>query len=378
MVTHPVTADVLLRGQLAFLREAGFDVTVIASPGEALDLVRDREGVNTVGVSMAREPSPRRDATSLVALTRALRAIDPDIVIASTPKAGLLGMIAARMLSVPVRVYLLRGLRLETAEGRLRAVLGMTERLASACALDVVSVSESLRTKYVASGYASQRKTRVLGAGSSNGVDIDRFEAARRAVEVTALRASLGLVGRTVIGFVGRIAKDKGIADLLTALERLRSDHPEVVLILVGADFAGDADATIAARLQDAGDAVRTIPHVPDTAPYYPLMTLLGFPSLREGFPNVPLEAAAAGVPTVGYRVTGVVDAVVDGSTGTLVPAGDLDGLTRAIRRYLTDPKLLASHGSAARTRAALHFSRERVWNDWRTWLEERQRESAR
>ena len=327
---------------------------------------------------MAREPAPRADAASLVALTRALRAIGPDIVIASTPKAGLLGMIAARVLAVPVRVYLVRGLRLETATGRLRTVLGVTERLASACAGDVVCVSESLRAAYVAGGYASADKTRVLGAGSSNGIDTDRFDAARRADEVAALRRSLDLEGCTVIGFIGRVAGDKGIGDLLTALEVLRRERPELVLLLVGAGFADDGDATVSARLLAAGDTVRSVAHVADPAPYYPLMTVLGFPSLREGFPNVPLEAAASGVPTVAYRVTGVVDAVVDGETGTLVERGDVPALTRALRTYLDDAALVARHGSAARARAVAQFQRERVWNGWRAWLEERQRASAR
>jgi glycosyltransferase involved in cell wall biosynthesis len=367
-----VTADVLLRGQLAFLREAGFDVTVIASPGEALERVGKREGVRTVGVEMARDPAPRKDAASLVALIGALREIGPDVVIASTPKAGLLGMMAARVLAVPVRVYLLRGLRLETETGPRRTILGMAERLASACAHDVVCVSESLRRAYVEAGYAPRGKTRALGAGSSNGVDIQRFDAPARRGEAAALRESLALHGRTVIGFIGRIAGDKGIADLLSALEELRRERPDIVLLIVGVDFAGDVDAGISARLRDAGDAVRCVAHVADTAPYYPLMTVLGFPSRREGFPNVPLEAAASCVPTVGYRVTGVTDAVVDGSTGTLVERGDVAGLTRALLGYLTDPALAARHGRAARERVVEHFQRERVWNAWQTWLSDR------
>jgi glycosyltransferase involved in cell wall biosynthesis len=101
-------------------------------------------------------------------------------------------------------------------------------------------------------------------------------------------------------------------------------------------------------------------------------MTVLGFPSLREGFPNVPIEAAASSVPTVGYRVTGVVDAVVDGSTGALVERGDVEGLTRALQRYVADPDLVARHGRAARARVVDQFTRERVWSAWRTWLDER------
>lgn len=364
-MTHPVTADVLLRGQLAFLRGAGFDVTVIASPGASLERVGAREGVGVVEVDMARDPAPRRDLGSLARLTRALRTLDPGIVIASTPKAGLLGMLAARALAVPRRIYLLRGLRLETEQGARRTILSATERIASACAHDVVCVSESLRAAAVSGGLVSPRKACVLGHGSSNGVDVARFDLTERAAEIEALRKSLRLEGRTVIGFIGRISRDKGIAALLSALAAVRREHPEVALLFVGADFAGDTDAELYALLQGAGDSVRTVPHVDDPAPYYGLMRVLAFPSLREGFPNVPLEAAAAGVATVGYRATGVVDAVIDGATGTLVERGDVEGLASALRRYVGDAALAAEQGAAARRRARADFGREQVWSAW-------------
>src|SRR5258708_1881080 len=101
VVTHPVTADTLPRGQLAFMREHGFDVTVIGAPGVELDRVREREGVDVVAVPMARGTDPRRDPGSLLELTRVLRRLRPAIVNAGTTKAGLLGMIAARAVGVP-------------------------------------------------------------------------------------------------------------------------------------------------------------------------------------------------------------------------------------------------------------------------------------
>ncbi|MBX3205821.1 MAG: glycosyltransferase family 4 protein [Labilithrix sp.] len=356
----------MLQGQLAFMQERGFDVTVISSPGPELERLSARERVETVAVQMARSPDPR-DPGSLLRLVRALQAIRPDIVNASTPKAGLLGMIAARALSVPVRIYLLRGLRLETVRGPMRMLLGASERTAAVCAHEVICVSRSLMDAAGAGGHISRRKMRVLGGGSSNGVDSERF---RRDDELrmdgrNRLEA-LG-VGRhdPVVLFVGRFARDKGIVDVVSAFAQVREAIPAAKLVVVGGDFADEMiDAKLAERVRRAEGVIST-GRIEDVAPYYSAADVLAFPSHREGFPNVPLEAAAAELPTVGYRSTGVVDAVVDGDTGRLVEQGDTEALSRSILAYVRDPSLARAHGRAARERAVREYRREDVYERW-------------
>jgi glycosyltransferase involved in cell wall biosynthesis len=349
------------------MQERGFDVTLVASPGPDLDVVHERERVPVVAVPMLREPSPGHDVVSLAKVGAALARLRPDIVNASTPKAGLLGMIAARALRIPVRVYLLRGLRLETALGTLKRVLGATERIAAACAHEVVCNSESLRQLAVSGGWVPRRKAVVLGAGSSNGVDGARFEVSD-AVRARAakLAAGLGLDPRgETVGFVGRFSADKGLDLLLDAFERLRIKRPGARLLLVGGDL-GDEEvpASLLTRVRAAKDIIN-IGRVDDVVAYYAMMRVLAFPSRREGFPNFPIEAACAEVPVVARRSTGVVDAIVDGVTGAVLHDPTPEAYAAALERYLGDPPLARAHGRAGRARALAEFAPNVVWARW-------------
>ena len=364
ITTHGKAALGLMRGQLAMLRDRGFDVTVVASPSWELDDVATREGVPTIAVPMNREITPLRDLVALHRLVRVIKRIRPDVVNAGTPKAGLLGMIASRIANVPARVYVLRGLRLETTSGLKRLLLKTTERIASACAHQVVCVSDSMRQVYVDQKLAPAWKCMIPGPGSSNGIDVSRFEQTdARLKSARDIRRKFGIPrDAPVIGFVGRLTRDKGIVELAEAFRSVLHSHPEARLLLVGEFETGDPVPP------DTIDWLRASPDVSvagfskDPSDYYSVMNLLAFPSYREGFPNVPLEAAAASIPVVGFAATGTVDAVLDGQTGTLVPMGNVPALTAAISEYLSNDVLRFQHGQAGFLRASTEFPNEAIW----------------
>jgi glycosyltransferase involved in cell wall biosynthesis len=351
-ITHSQTC-LVLRGRISALREAGFSVVLISSPGIFLDQLALEEGAEQWAIPMHRGISPFSDVVALVRLIRAIRSLRPDIAEFSTPKAGLLGSLAAFLCRVPTRLYMLRGLRLETATGLRRALLLFAERVAAACSHLVVCNSESLRRQARNLGIAPDRKLRLIGNGSSNGVDIVRFSSGP-----DTLRPALGIPrGAPVVGFVGRLTRDKGVPVLIEAFCSILREMPDAWLLLVGwYDHSEDAlTPEERARIDRHPRIVRT-GFVSDTAPYYRSMDVMVLPTWREGFPNVALESAASGIPVITTLATGARDAVVAGRTGLLIPTGNPRALASAVLRLLSDPELRREMGSAARHWVTEHF----------------------
>ncbi len=353
-----------LDGQLRYLHAAGFRMTVLSGSDDTVEAFTAGQRAAFIAVDFEREISPWRDLRALWQLWRAFRRLAPDISHVGMPKAGLLGGLAAWFARVPCRVYTLHGLRLETARGGKRVLLKFTERLSCRLAHRVVCVSESVKSRVVELGIVAAGKCIVLGAGSANGVDLALYEDTDEShAAASDQREQLGIPqSAPVIGFVGRLTRDKGIPELVAAFQRLRDAYSELRLLLLGPLEDGDpVPAWVKSALHD--DTRIVAPgFVQETVVYYRLIDLLALPSYREGFPTVVLEAAAAGKPAVGTRCTGVVDAIVDGETGLLVPVGDVAALTQALARLLDEPPLTQRLGLAARRRVRRHFQRERLW----------------
>jgi glycosyltransferase involved in cell wall biosynthesis len=349
---------VLMTGLPDRLKDEGWDVHVVSSPGSRLEALK-RTGVAVHALNMSRDPAPIRDLRALWEWLLLLRELRPDVVLIGTPKAGLLGMIASAAVKVPVRLYHLRGLRLETVQGWRRRLYTALERLSMRLATKTVAVSPSLRSLVIDLGLGPESGVVVLGEGSSNGVDVRRFHpGAPEPSLADALHLEHGV---PVVGFVGRITRDKGGRELAAASRELSARGVRHQLLIVG-PVEGDQ----AMRELDAlADTIRIIStgQVADTAPLFRLMTVFCLPTLREGFPNVVLEAAASGVCVVTTDATGAVDSIIDGVTGFMCRAGDAKTLADALERGLTDSVARERVASAGRARVEAAFTRDIVQN---------------
>lgn len=364
IVTSPLTARAFLCGQLRFLQVQGFDVTLITGAGPELAQVGEQEGVATIAIPMRREPSPVHDGIALKRLTSTLRELRPEIVHCGTPKASFLGGLAAWFAGVPIRLMTLHGMRADGLRQPARSLVLAMERVSCWTAQRVFCVGESLRQRALELKLAPPEKLKVLAEGTANGIDVEHFSRTPDVLRASdSLRQSLSLSdGSSVIGFVGRLTRDKGVAELISAFQRLKPEFSGLKLLLVGPfeDYDGLA-ADLRVEIVSNPDIIH-LGFLEDPRPAYAHMTVLALPSYREGFPYVPMEAAAMGLPVVATQVTGCIDAVVDGVTGILVPPRNPDALAAALRQYLCSPETCSRHGDCGRERVARDFSPTAVW----------------
>ena len=363
VTTVPQTLGFLVR-QVESAKRRGFDVHALSSPGADLTGFGKRAHIDVHELPMARRITPLKDLLSLWRLGRILRRLRPDIVHAHTPKGGLLGMIGAWICGVPVRVYHVHGLPMITATGLKRLLLRWSEKVSCKLANQVYCVSESVRAVAVAEGLCDPAKIKVLLNGTIDGIDADRTfnpvcvdTAARQEI-----RNQHGIpADAPVIGFVGRIVRDKGMIELTQAWQVLREEFPNLHLLIVGPFEPQDPVPVEVESLLRSDARIHLTGGVAarEVSRFYRAMDVLTLPTYREGFNTVLLEAAAMELPVVASRVPGCIDGVIEGETGILVPSHDAGALADALRVYLGDPQMRRIHGAAGRVRVLRDFRPE-------------------
>jgi glycosyltransferase involved in cell wall biosynthesis len=366
VTTIPLTLE-FFRGQIGFMKQRGFDVCAVSSPGPELAEIGRREGIDVYGVPMERRISPVSDLKALATISSLFRGLHPTIVHAHTPKGGLLGVMAARMAGVKVALYTLHGIRFSTAVGIQRSVLRWAETLTCRAADRVFSVSLANQATAVTEGLCSKSKIHVLAKGSCNGVDAagrfnpEKLPPTRR----SEIRNTLGIpVHATVLGYVGRIVKDKGLVVLADAWSALRERFSDLHLVLVGPLESQDPVPQDVLNRLKKDERVRFTDWVWDPVPYYAAMDIVVLPTFREGFPVTPLEASAMEIPVVASAVDGCVEAVVHDGTGLLVPPGDRESLVAAVHALIMDSELRRRMGRMGRQRVIQAFRPEAIWEE--------------
>lgn len=354
VVTSTLVVRWFLLGHIRKLAQS-YAVTLIVN-NDAPDLAAQLP-CRIVSLRLERDIAPLADLRALAWLWRHFRAERYRLVHTLTPKAGLLGMLAARLAGVPARLHTYTGQVWANRRGPMRTLLKTADRLLALAATQVLADSFSQRDFLVAQGVVESAKISVLGLGSVSGVDAGRFrpdEAAR-----AQLRGALGIsAGATLFLYLGRLKRDKGVLDLARAFA-LCTD-PQSQLLLVGPDedqLLPEVEricAACRARLQVAGYSA-------EPERYLAASDVLCLPSYREGFGVVILEAAAAGLPAIGSRIYGITDAIVEGETGLLFEAGDVQQLALRLRTLAGDAGLRSRMGRSARERALRDFAEERL-----------------
>ncbi|MFC2081634.1 glycosyltransferase family 4 protein [Candidatus Bipolaricaulota bacterium] len=352
------TVRFLLLPLLERLTQEGFEVHVACTPGPHLAAVV-ATGVSVHEISMARRIGTLRHLSSLVQLVRLMRRERFDIVHVHTPIAAVLGRVAAKLARVPVVIYTVHGFYFHErmSAWKRRLIIWVERLLGRQCTDLLLTVSKEDRDTAVAERIA--RADRVVWIGG--GVDVDAFECDKR----VSLPEEFGIrPSQQVVGFIGRIVREKGVIELVRAMQLVLKQQPEALLLIVGETLGSDRDRgtrhALRQQIEEHGmaDKVRFTGFRDDAARLIGGMDVFVLPSHREGLPQSILEAMASGVPVVATDIRGCREEVVDGETGFLVPVNDPDALAHAIERILTDASLAQRLGEAGRRRVE-HCFRE-------------------
>ena len=353
----------LIDGQAQFMQQQGYQVITASGEPFPKEEIPQLKGVRFIPQPhLVRPISIKEDLLALRDMIRLIRKEHPDIIHSHTPKAGLMGMLAGWLCRVPIRIHTVAGLPLLVHRGFKRKVLNLVERITYRCATYVYPNSHKLRDTIISLKLASPDKLRVIGYGSSNGINVQHFCKELFAEElVDPIRKQLG--GGFTFIFVGRIVRDKGICELVEAFTRLQQEHSDARLLLVG-DFEQELDPL-------PEEVYRTIQSHPaiycagwqdDVRPWFAVADALAFPSYREGFPNVVMQAGAMGLPCVVSDINGCNEIIIEGENGLIIPSHDATALYQAMKRMIEDKALYMHCQQNARPLIASRYKQEDVW----------------
>lgn len=319
-----------------------------------------------IPANILREINIKEDFKTIRKLIAEIKRNEIDIVIAHTPKGAMIGIIAAFFAGVKKRIYFRHGIMYETSTGFKRNLLKNIERLTSRLSTKVVCVSPSVLEKSIAEKLTPRSKSILLNKGTCNGIDDSNlFNPGMISQEQRAALKSQYNINDTdkVVGYVGRLVKDKGIQELLTAWKQIIKKYPDAKLLLVGPYEQRDS---ISQEFKDYVEQEPSVIHtglIENVTPYYTLMDVFILPSYREGFPTVVLEASAMELPVITTRSTGCIDSIVEDKTG-IFTAIQPEAIATAIGKYFSDREMALQHGLNGRKFVVENFDQKVIWKE--------------
>lgn len=326
-----------LKGQFAFMKQF-YEIIGVCSNDPKLSQLSEREGVRTVGIDMTRKITPFKDLRALFQLYRLFKSERPEIVHTHTPKAGTLGLIAAYLAGVPNRLHTIAGLPLMEATGLKRKLLNLVEKITYAFATNIYPNSKGQYEFIKREKFTTAKKLKVIGQGSSNGINISHFNPelfSERSKKT--LREDLNIpLNERVLIFLGRIVTDKGIHELIDSFTRI-SEKIDNITLIIGGDYERNLDpiSSTTENIINNHPKIKLLGWLKDVRPYLSISELMIFPSYREGFPNVVMQAGAMGIPVIATDINGCNEIIIPGINGIIVPPKNTLKLEEAILTYL-------------------------------------------
>ena len=369
ITTVPLSLKVLLKGQLRFMASNGFDVKGVSSEGEELREVHENEGIVMEAINMSRKITPFQDLKSLWEMWNFLRKEKPQIVHTHTPKAGIIGMLAARLAGVPHRLHTVAGLPLMEATGTKRKILNFVERLTYSSATRVYPNSKGLYDFILQNNFTQSNKLKIIANGSSNGIDTTFFSPDQvTEIERVTLREKLSIQPDDfVFVFVGRIVSDKGINELIKAFSELQTveNKPTGIKLLLVGGLENDLDPLNPETLAEINQNkdIISVGFQQDVRSFFAIADALVFPSYREGFPNVVMQAGAMGLPSIVSDINGCNEIIIEGENGLIIPPKNVEKLKEKMLTLAKDKNLYTKLKGNSRRMIENRYEQSVVWN---------------
>jgi glycosyltransferase involved in cell wall biosynthesis len=366
ITTVPVSLEKLLTGQLQFMSQY-YDITAISSDKEHMERFGKEQGLKTYHIEFTRQITLLKDLKALCRLYNYIKNEKPDIVHTHTPKAGLIGMLAAWLAKVPYRLHTVAGMPLMETTGLKRQILNITEKITYKCATKVYPNSVGLKTFIENQSFCHPDKLKIIAGGSSNGIDTSFFS--RENVSIAhqkQLQSALGIKQNDVVFcFVGRLVKDKGINELVNAFIGLNSSYKDTKLLLVG-PYETELDPLN----ENIEYTIKTNPAIIETGfqddvrPYLSISNIFVFPSYREGFPNAVLQAGAMNLPCVVTDINGCNEIITNNVNGIIIPPKNMQELQDAMIDLYIDENKRQKLSSVAREKITSRYDQSYVWHE--------------
>jgi len=364
VTTIPLSLEKLLEGQLTFMNSY-YEVIAVSAEKKRLQEYGSNNKVRTFWVEMTRAITPLQDLKSLIKLVRFFKKEKPLIVHTHTPKAGIIGMLAGKLAGVPIRLHTVAGLPLLETRGVKRTILDKVEALTYQLATRVYPNSFELKKIILKLGYTKESKLKVLGKGSSNGIDTNYFNPSDfNSLDGIKLKEQLNIpISDFVYIFVGRLVKEKGINELVKSFVELQKETSKVSLLLVG-PFEQELDPID----KDVYQLIQTHPKIfttgyqQDVRPYFAISDILAFPSYREGFPNVVMQANAMQLPAIVTNINGCNEIIKEGENGLIIPVKDVEALYSAMRKLYLEREVREKLSLKSRSLMTENYERKIFW----------------